>query len=149
MATQAPAVFATATRATTRRPPAAWPPLALAVVCAAAYATFFVLPYYANDLNRLPLAEVASGMHDPKDLWPRNEAGLGFVFTFGGLLTLALAPFGTIFAVGWAALNVVLGRPSRDGLTVAISALAGTIGIVTLVWLVSPFASALFAWWLD
>lgn len=147
MSTQVPAVFATAT--TTRRPPAAWPPLALAVVCAAAYAIFFVMPYYVNDLDRYPLAEVAGGMHDPKDLWPRNGSGLAFVFTFGGLLTLALAPFGTVIAVGWAAINVALGRPSRDGLTVAISALAAAIGIVTLVWLASPFASALFRWWLD
>ena len=144
--THAATVQLTVTR--TKRP-AAWPPLALAVVCAAAYAIFFVLPYYANDLHRLPLAEVASGMHDPKDLWPRNDAGLGFVFTFGGLLTLGLAPFGTIFAVGWATLNVVLGRPSRDGLTVATSALAAVIGIVTLIWLASPMASALFTWWLD
>lgn len=150
MSTQAPGVFVIATRTRTRWPPAAWPPVALAVLCAAAYAIFFVWPYYANDLDRLPLAEVASGMHDPKDLWPRKEAGLiGFAFTFGGLLTLTLAPIGAVFAVGWAALNVVLGRPSRDGLTVALSALAGVIGIVTLVWLVSPFASALFTWWLD
>ena len=121
----------------------------LAVVCASAYAVFFVLPYYVNDLDRFPLTEVAGGYHDPKDLWPRNEPGLGFVFTFGGLLTLALAPFGAVFAVGWAALNVVRGRMARDGLTIAMSVLAATIGIVTLVWLVSPFASALFSWWLD
>lgn len=138
------------TATSTPRRPAAWPALVLAVVCASAYAVFFVLPYYVNDLDRFPLTEVAAGYHDPKDLWPRNGAGLAaFAFTFGGLLTLLLAPFGAVFAVGWAAVNVVRGRMARDGLTIAVSVLAATIGIITLVWLLSPFASALFSWWLD
>lgn len=138
------------TRTRTRRRPTAWPALALALACAAGYAVFFVLPYYANDLDRFPLAEVAAGYHDPRELWPRNASGpAAYAFTFGGMLTLMLAPLGAVFAVGWATLNVALGRPARDPRTVAVSVLAGAIGILTLVWLLSPFASSLFSWWMD
>ena len=62
----------------------AWPPLALALGCAAAYGVFLALPFYANHLNRYPAAEVASGLHDPKDLWPYDTA-LGYVLSAGEL----------------------------------------------------------------
>lgn len=38
------------------------------------YCVGVLLPYYVNDLHRLPLAEVAGGAHDPKDLWPPSSA---------------------------------------------------------------------------
>ena len=44
--------------------------LGVAVVIAAAYLAGVVLPYYVNDLDRIPPWELTSGAYDPKDLWP-------------------------------------------------------------------------------
>ncbi|MGY1607248.1 MULTISPECIES: hypothetical protein [unclassified Geodermatophilus] len=50
---------------------------ALAIASVAAYATLVVLPYFVNDLDRFPLAEVGGGYHDPKDLWPTTVPYVG------------------------------------------------------------------------
>jgi hypothetical protein len=42
-----------------------------------AFVAGVVLPYYVNDLDRLPLAEVAGGRHDPKELWPETAGRWG------------------------------------------------------------------------
>jgi hypothetical protein len=54
-------------------------PLALAGSAAAAIVLFLLLPFVAAGLHHLPLAEVASGAHDPKESasslgWPRRWA---------------------------------------------------------------------------
>lgn len=43
-----------------------------ATAATAIFAVTIVLPYYVNDLDVLPLAEVAGGAHDPKELWPQG-----------------------------------------------------------------------------
>ena len=64
----------------------AWFPLILVLLCTTAYGLFFVLPYYVNDLDQFPLEEVASGAHDPKDLWPYEAGGvLGAIWAYGAL----------------------------------------------------------------
>jgi hypothetical protein len=50
-----------------------WAPLALVLLRAIAYGVAFVLPYYANGLDRYPLADVAIGYHDPKNLGPTTS----------------------------------------------------------------------------
>ncbi len=125
-------------------------PLVLAIACAAALGIFLVLPYVVNDLARLPLAEVASGQHDPKDLWPYIDSGAaGSAFGLGALLTLALAPVGSAIAAGWAAVNLWRERVSRSPRRIAVSMLALAFGVATIAWLASPMGSALLVWWAD
>jgi hypothetical protein len=50
-----------------------WVALAAGVLPLAGFVLFLLVPYSVNDLHRLPLAEVASGLHDPKGLWPRRR----------------------------------------------------------------------------
>lgn len=75
--------------------------LVLAAVLLAAVTSYGVgvlLPYFGNGLHRLPLAEVASGAHDPKDLWPRH-AWSGLV-QLAGLCSLMLVPLVAVGATG-------------------------------------------------
>jgi hypothetical protein len=124
-----------------------WPVLVLAIGCAAAYAVFFVLPYYANDLQRFPLADVAVGYHDPKDLWPRTTAW-GPLFAFGGFVTLTFGPFMVVGTLGWAVAKLVAGHATRwRGRAILLVAIA--VSLATLVWLGTPFAGALMGWFLD
>ena len=125
-----------------------WPVLVLAVGCAAAYAVFFVLPYYANNLQRFPLADVAVGYHDPKDLWPRTTSW-GPLFGFGGFVTLTFGPFVVLGTLGWAVAKLVAGRATHGWRGRAILLVAIAVSLATLVWLGSPFAAALMGWFLD
>ena len=59
-------------------------------VAAALYGVGMLLPYVVNDLHRLPLAEVASGAHDPKELWPHGAWQAPVAVA--GLLGLAALP---------------------------------------------------------
>ncbi len=128
----------------------AWLPLILVLGCATAYGLFFVLPYYLNDLDQLPLKEVASGAHDPKNLWPYEAGGvLGAMWVFGALFMFM---FGLCIACGatrWAA--IVLRRDRRVLLVREQGALAMALlcGVALLAGLGSPFGTSLFAWFLD
>lgn len=128
--------------------PRTWPTVVLAVGCAAAYAVFFVLPYYANGLQRYPLADVAIGYHDPKDLWPRTTA-LGPVFGIGGFLTLTLGPFVAFGTLAWAVARLVLARAAHGWRERAALLVAAAVSLGTLAWLATPFAGALMGWFLD
>ena len=128
----------------------AWLPLILVLACATAYGLFFVVPYYVNDLDQLPLKEVASGAHDPKDLWPYEAGGaLGAIWAYGALFMFM---FGFLIAFGatlWAAIVLwsdrrVLRVRERGALAMAL-----LCGVALLAGLGSPFGSSLIAWFLD
>ena len=53
------------------------------------------MPYYVNGLHHLPLSEVASGLHDPKDLWPQGT--IGGPVQAAGYLSLGVAPLLLVF----------------------------------------------------
>ena len=135
-----------------RRPPGrmAWLPLILVLVCGAAYGLFYVVPYYVNDLDQLPLSEVASGAHDPKDLWPYQGGGvLSVIWGFGALFTFMIQPLGLLSATLWAAFVMWHERRTlrlRDWCALAMATLCGVALITELG---SPFHSALIDWWLD
>ena len=120
------------------------------LVTLAMYVAGVLLPYYVNDLHRLPLAEVASGAHDPKDLWPRGP--LGGVAQLGGFFSLAflpLAAFGGI-GVGLCALVHLWRRPGprRAGLALGfVGVIAASVTVLLL--LGSPTGAALLEWRLD
>ncbi|MFC4786469.1 hypothetical protein ACT8ZV_18480 [Nocardioides sp. MAHUQ-72] len=127
----------------------AWPPLAVALGCAAAYAVFFVLPFYANHLDQYPPAEAAGGLHDPKDLWPYDTALGGFVFGTGGLLTLTCGPLVATTTVVWAGLALWRTRSDRAPRARVLLLLAAAVALGPLVWLASPTGSVVVQWWLD
>jgi len=125
-------------------------PLVLVLMTGAAYGFFFVVPYYVNDLDRFSLNEVASGAHDPKDLWPYQDGGVrSVIWGFGGLFTFMLGPFVAYVAPLWAAF--VMWRDRRVLRVREWCALVITVvcGATLLMWLDSPFGSALMGWWLD
>jgi hypothetical protein len=113
------------------------------------FAIGVVLPYYVNGLHRLPLAEVASGRYDPKNLWP---SGLGGgLLQLLGLLSLAVSPAGVAFTAALALIGAVwavFARPSRPGITVGFFLLAAAC-VAGLVWFAGPMGSALVTWRLD
>ena len=125
-----------------------WPPLLAALTCAAAYALFFVLPYYVNDLDRFPLEEVAMGYHDPKDLWPHAQGGWAS-FRLAGMTTFLLGPAVALATLAWAAVRTRQGIVAGDLRRTAPALLAAALAVGTIGWLFSPFGRALMAWFLD
>lgn len=124
---------------------------ALLLGCLVLYAVGVLLPYHVNDLAALPLHELASGAHDPKDMWPQGLAG-GLV-QLAGLLALGLTPIAAIsvplvcLALLWAARHQ-RGAPVPGGLVISLLALVAVCGVV-LVLLFSPTGAALATWRLD
>jgi hypothetical protein len=125
-----------------------WPPLLLALACAGAYAVFFALPYYVNDLDRFPLEEVAMGYHDPKDLWPHAQGGWAS-FRLAGMATFFLGPALALATLAWAVVRTRQGIVAGDLLRTAPALVAAAIAVGTLAWLFSPFGRALMSWFLD
>jgi hypothetical protein len=109
---------------------------------------FFVLPYYANDLDRLPLDRVTMGYHDPKDLWPYDTA-VGGLLHLGGFLTLTLGPGVTLGALVWVLYALWRDRTRHTLRDRAVLLLAAAVSIGTMAWLATPFAGALIQWFLD
>lgn len=120
----------------------------LVTAAAALFAVTIVVPYYVNDLDALPLAEVAGGAHDPKDLWPRGAAA-GWV-QLAAFLAIGLTPLTAL--VGAALSGVVLllrlrrGGPAR---VLVGSALVLALSVAVLVVRFSAFGSALVTWRMD
>jgi hypothetical protein len=113
------------------------------------YLAGVLLPYYVNGLHELPLAEVASGRHDPKDLWPQGFVG-GLV-QLGGFFGLALTPILLAFiAVGSAALGIaglVTGELRRTA--AAASVVLAVACAAGLAWFLGDTAAALTTWRMD
>ena len=124
-------------------------PLILVLVCAMAYGWFIVLPYYVNNLDEVPFEELAGGLHDPKDLWPRTTGAGEFVWGLGSLVTLAFGWFVTLGAGAWAAVMMWRERHVlRARGWVALG--ASVIGAAALfAGIHSAFGEALLRWWMD
>ena len=126
-----------------------WLPLTLVLVCAAAYGWFIVLPYYANNLDEVPFAEVTGGLHDPMNLWPRTSGVGEFVWGLGSLVTLAFGWSVTLGAAAWAVVMMwrerhVLGPRGWGALGAAVIGAAALYAGLT-----SPSGEALLRWWMD
>ncbi|KAB7739380.1 hypothetical protein GA707_20410 [Nostocoides sp. F2B08] len=123
------------------------------VMVFAVWVSGLLVPYFVNDLHRLPLEEVAGGMHDPKDLWPYASGSiLGAVLRLA-LLTIAL-PLTPILGIGSAVFGTgLLLIPSRrQRLTASartLTAAAVVLGLTMAAVSLSPFGYALTAWALD
>lgn len=125
--------------------------LTVAVLAALAmYGVGVLLPYYGNELDRLPLSEVASGAYDPKDLGPSNA--LGAFLHLAGVLSLVVLPFTTFVALGVGGVSVVdlwrRRRPQRvpKSLVLLLVMAAATAG---LAFMSTAPGEALTVWQLD
>ena len=112
-----------------------------------------LIPYYVNDLDALPLAELASGAHDPKDLWPQGTVG-GYL-QLAGFLSLSVTPIGLLVVgafSGTAAVQEFVTLPGhlRAPRPVALAFVVVVLAVLALLsWFATPTASALTTWRLD
>lgn len=123
----------------------------LAGIAVVLYGVGVLLPYYVNDLDRFPIADVAGGAHDPKDLWPQGPAnGLTQI---AGLLSLLLVPLLLVTSgvgSGFLLLYGLVAKTERV-LRPAVLALSGVflVCLAGLVHFFSPLGSAMTSWRLD
>ncbi|MBP6995201.1 MAG: hypothetical protein KBB39_03560 [Phycicoccus sp.] len=123
-----------------------WVAVALALGSALAYGALIVLPYYVNGLNGVPLAEVAGGGHDPKDLWPMASP-IAAPYRIAGLFMVMLTPLIAMAVLMWAAFQLFLtGSTARSR---ALAATAAGISLGVLAWHATPLGQALGSWMLD
>ncbi|MGY1730123.1 hypothetical protein ACI798_01285 [Geodermatophilus sp. SYSU D01045] len=69
---------------------------AVALAAALVHVLGVVVPFVANSLHHLPLAEVAGGSHDPEDLWPATVPVIG-----GTALAHAAVARGCVAVLAW------------------------------------------------
>lgn len=128
-----------------------WPHVAVlaaaVLVPVAMFGAGVLLPYFGNDLHRLPLAELTSGAHDPKDLWPRNP-----LVQLAGFASLALLPMAALAGLGLGGLSLTLlwrrPGPQRVGKALAVL-LVMAVSAAALLLQFSETGAALTAWRLD
>jgi hypothetical protein len=125
---------------------------AATVLVVVPYLAGVLVPYYVNGLHHLPLAELAGGAHDPKDLWPQGT--LGGLVQAGGYLSLALTPLGLVLVGGGSGVLAVrhLLPPVR-----ALRSRVATVCLVAIAvacaagiaWMAGETGTALTAWRMD
>lgn len=123
--------------------------LLLVTLVAVSFGVGVVLPYLVNDLHLLPLAEVAGGGHDPKNLWPYGTGSPLALLPLAGLLSVTvglLLVLGTLVVVGWT-LWEWRGRTTRSARTVGRATLLLSVAVLATMW--SPWGQALTRWLLD
>ncbi|MGY1687008.1 hypothetical protein ACI8AV_19790 [Geodermatophilus sp. SYSU D00804] len=112
------------------------------------YVLGVVVPYVANGLHHLPLAEVASGSHDPKDLWPATIPHLGGWLRLAAVLSIALAPLTLVFVL--VACGFSVGRTLRPAPRTALAYAAVAVAcVLVLAWFLGPTSQALIGWQMD
>lgn len=125
-----------------------WPPLLVALGCAGAYAAFLAMPYYVNDLDRLSFAELTSGAHDPRELWPHDQGSGWASFRLAGMATFFVGPAVALGTLAWAAVRTRQGIAAGDLRRTGPALMAAAISLGTIAWLFSPAGRALMAWFL-
>jgi hypothetical protein len=127
--------------------------LATLTVCAVApYLAGVLIPYYVNDLDELPLSEVASGAHDPKDLWPQGTVGRWV--QSGGYLSLGLTPLMLLFVLALCVGELGAWRPREGPWRMSPGVAAGLVVVAAvcigvLIAMFSPMGAALATWRMD
>jgi hypothetical protein len=116
----------------------------VSVLAVLPFALGMALPYYANDLDRLPLEDLRFGRVDPDTAWP-----LGTVWgNLAGFLALTLAhpvlALVTVMAIVAAVRAGLQRRPIAFGFVVVALA-----GVAVLAWVWGPTGRALMMWGLD
>ena len=114
---------------------------ALGVLPGAAYVAAVLLPYYAGDLDTLPLADLASGAHDPEQ------------FRLLAYISVFLTPLGALLALGGCVVQLLAAFPRQEQrVSPGVAAGLGVVGVASLaaiLFFLSPLGSALTTWQLD
>jgi hypothetical protein len=123
--------------------------IAVAVLGTLPYLIGVLLPYYVNGLHLLPLEEVASGRHDPKDLWPQGF--VGGLAQLAGFLSLALTPLAlTFIGLGSAAAGIAGLLTGEIRRTAAAAMIVLTVACALgLAWFLGDTSAALTTWRMD
>ncbi len=120
-----------------------WPPMAVALLCAAAYCLFLVWPYYANGVQQLTLTELDAAPN-ASVLWPYSDPGpLGLFFTIGGAFAVTLVPLLVIAVAVWAGTWMVLEWELLDRRGRALLVAAVVVAVAVLVLRITPLGTAL------
>ncbi len=119
----------------------------------AVFAAGILLPYYGNDLDALPLEELASGRHDPKELWP-SSTWWGGLLRLAGILAWGLAPLFLVLTGLAAAATAVHAwvtgpRRHRSPARVAVLVVLAVACLWGSTWFLGPEAGALWTWTMD
>ena len=101
------------------------------------------LPYYANDLDALPLDEVMFGI-DPETVWPLGTVWGGVA----GVLALTLAHPALAIVTAVAICGAVVAGVRKRLIALGFGAVALT-GVTVLIWVWGPTGRALMTWLLD
>jgi hypothetical protein len=117
-------------------------------VLALAYAFGVLIPFYVNDLDSLPLTEVAGGAYDPKEMWPSTSGYGGALLRTSGVLAMWLMlPVHVPVAV--AALVHLVSRRSVGLGQLRLSLFILAVSVASIAVQLSPFGRALYLWALD
>lgn len=107
------------------------------------FALGMALPYYAGDLDSLPLDEVVLGI-DPETVWPLGTVWGGVA----GVLALTLAHPALAVVTVMAMVGTVVAGVQKRLIALGFGAIALT-GVVVLTWVWGPTGRALLTWLLD
>ena len=121
----------------------------VALAAAASYGLLVVLPYFVNDLDRFPLADVAIGYHDPKDLWPTTIPYIGGWLHLFGVLSMIFAPSTLLCVAFMCGFSSVWAMTRRAWSVAAVHAVVVLACLVATAWFFSPFVQALVGWQMD
>jgi hypothetical protein len=108
------------------------------------FALGMALPYYANDLDRLPLEDLSFGEVDPVTAWPLGTVWGGIAAVLALTLAHPALALVTVMAI-CAAVSAGL-RRRVIALGFVVIALAG---VAVLAWVWGPTGRALMTWLLD
>ena len=108
------------------------------------FALGMALPYYANDLDSLPLDDLRSGRVDPDTAWP-----FGTVWgDLAGFLALTLAHPALAVVTVMAICAAALAGLKRRTIALAFVVIA-LVDVAVLAWVWGPTGRALMTWGLD
>ena len=110
-----------------------------------------LVPYYVNDLDRLPLDELSSGAYDPKDRWP-YAGGSSPAGSLRSVLLPVSLPLVPLLGLGSAVAGAAILMRRRESLTAAarrLTVAALVLAIIMVAVSLSPFGLALRTWALD
>ena len=125
---------------------------AFTALVAAPYLVGVLLPFYANDLDEVPLTELAGGEHDPVALWPEGTAGAWV--QQAAFASLVITPLGLMGGLVGAVAGLLAGLPGsgRRPMSVPVAgglALVSLVCVAGLAFLLSPLGAAITSWRMD
>ena len=114
------------------------------LLSAATYGAGVLMPYYADELHRLPRPEVAGGAYEAEELWP-DDVLVYLAGMFGPLLLPFVASAGTGLGALW--LAVLWRRPASQRVLKSVALLVIlAASVAVLLFPLSELGRALTVW---